>query len=272
MGQRRGVRSAGVTDKGRREQNEDALLVDDTHRLYVVADGMGGALAGDVASRMTVDTVNQVMTAPPKDVGTAVHDPSLSQQANRLLHSIQEANRKVFQSAQNHATQKGMGSTIAAVLVTDDCIVAANVGDSPIYRFRPGATEPLWVKHTIEGRQERGLEPERELDENERHTLTRALGVADDVRVDIFETPLFNGDRLLLCSDGVSDMLTPKEMREAVLGNSPHKACAHLVATAVGRGGRDNATALVVHCRKSRGLLAAPVRAVGRAVARLMGR
>ena len=272
MGQRIRVRSAGLTEKGRREANEDFILVDDTNRLYVVADGMGGARAGDVASRMAVDTVAQSMTARPEEAPTMAFDPSLSPQANRLLQSIRDANRKVFQSAQNHATQKGMGSTVAAVMITDATLVAANVGDSPIYRFRQGIVEPLWVKHSLEGRQERGREPERELSESERHTLTRALGAAETVRVDIFETPVFHGDRILLCSDGVSDMVSPEEMRDTVLGNAPEKACAYLVGQAMERGGRDNVTAVVVHCSKPRRLLTAPLRAMGGALARLAGR
>lgn len=263
------VRSAGVTEKGRREANEDALLRNDALGLYVVADGMGGAQAGAVASTMAIETLAEDM-AGGKQAGQA--DPSLSPEACRLVESIRNANRKLFQSAQNHATQKGMGTTVAAVLVTASTLVAANVGDSPIYRFRRGLVEPLWVKHTLEGRQERGLEPQRELSESERHTVTRALGVAETVRVDVFETPVFDGDRILACSDGISDMIPAEEMRDVVLGHAPLDACTRLVAMALQRGGRDNATALVLHCRRPKGLLAAPFRLVARAAMRLAKR
>ncbi|THB62919.1 MAG: serine/threonine-protein phosphatase [Desulfovibrio sp.] len=249
------IRSAGATDKGRRQTNEDAFLVDNGLRLFVVADGMGGANAGDVASGLTVDTMAQSMTGSAMEPDK---DPSLSWEAQRLKAGVLAANNAVFQSSQNNAARKGMGSTVAAVLVTDATIIAANVGDSPIYRFRGDVIEPLWVPHTLQELCKEDEERARELTEQERHMLTRALGVGGHVEVEIFETPVFTKDCLLLCSDGVSDVVSPEEMRDAALSRKPEKACADLMALALDRGGRDNVTVVIVRCKKRNSWWMAP--------------
>lgn len=248
------VASAGLSDIGRkRRSNQDAYLLDDAHGLYVVADGMGGHQAGEVAAKMVVDAMRRYITSGSSamDFMSDDHrDTSLSSQANHLLGAIHYANQQVHQASTNDPAYKGMGSTLAVVQFTDSGFVAANVGDSPIYLVHESHIEMLSVPHTLMAEQaDIGIDGSLFAPELQ-HVLTRGMGAEDKVQPDICEGPCFNGDRLVLCSDGLSGKVAPNEILEAVTHRSAPDACRFLVDTANRRGGDDNITVIVLHVQK----------------------
>lgn len=246
------IEAAGLSDVGRkRAENEDAYLIDDSHRVYVVADGMGGHLAGEVASSLVVATIRTGLVAEGR-CQTVPWDEALSPEANKLMAWIQAANQAVIQKSRQESACRGMGSTIAAVCCTDTTLIAANVGDSPIYLVRGGTIELISVTHTVAAEQA-AINPERLklLGENFKHMLSRAIGVGDQVVPDFCETQFLAGDRVILCSDGLSNAVTAQEMLKVASGHAPAEACRMLVDLANERGGDDNITVIVIHVREA---------------------
>lgn len=243
------VESAGLTDVGRkRKENEDAFCMDDPAGLYVVSDGMGGHRAGEVASRMVVEVVRDVVTGqkriPPGDEKT---EPSVSVNANLLLSAIRAANQAVFNASAGNESFNGMGATVSAVLLSDETLVAANVGDSPIYLVHNGSMERLSVPHTLEA-EHAAFNPEgkTDLDPRYRHVLTRAVGTHETVLADACEIQRFEGDIQVICSDGLSNAVAPDEILRIVQQETPAEACRQLVDLANQRGGDDNITVVVI--------------------------
>ena len=245
------IESAGITDRGKkRPANEDSLFLEDTLGLYVVADGMGGHLAGEVASRLVVETIRDYIKSCKEDAvdeNLINGDEILSKEANRLLSGIHLSNKVVHEAARGNSSYRGMGSTVAAVYFTDGTLIAANVGDSPIYLIRDGHVKLLSVPHTVLAEQS-ALNPENaaKLGMEFRHVLTRAMGTEEFVRADIFEIQCFEDDILVISSDGLSDKASPEEIRRLVDGNGSEAACRRLVDLANARGGDDNITAIVL--------------------------
>jgi PPM family protein phosphatase len=248
------IESAGITDVGRkRKGNEDSLLLDDDLKLYIVADGMGGHLAGEVASRLVVQTIHDYLKRfrlGEKVEELADSDESLSREANRLLAGIHLANSGVNRLSLNNDAYRGMGSTVSAVYFADNVLVAANVGDSPIYLIHNHGIERLSVPHTVLAEQA-VLNPQgvHLLGEEYRHMLTRAVGVAETVEPDACEVQCMKGDVLVMSSDGLSDKVSPEEILEVVADEKPDKAASTLVNMANERGGEDNITVIVVRIR-----------------------
>ena len=250
------IESAGITDVGKkRKDNEDALFVDDDLKLYVVADGMGGHQAGEVASTLVVDTIRDYYKRfdefhNPEELFD--FDETLSKEANRLLSSIHVANRGVHRVAQTNMSYHGMGSTVSAVYFTDEQLIVANVGDSPIYLVHNGNIELLSVIHNVMA-EHASIDPEGALKLNKmfKHMLTRAIGVEPTVEPDIFETPYFEGDRIIISSDGLSDKVSPEEILEIVRTQHPKKACKFLVDMANDRGGDDNITIIILNVKST---------------------
>jgi len=242
------IESAGLSDVGKkREENEDSYLVDDELQLYLVADGMGGHLAGEVASSMVVQAIRECLLAERAAEAGQEADETLSPDANRLLAGVKTANRVVVERAQQEEQCRGMGSTVSAIYYVDSTVIAANVGDSPIYLVRRGEIEPLYVPHTLVAEQA-AIDPERAkmLDERYHSVLTRAIGAASEVVPDISEMPLFPGDMIILCSDGLSNKVSPEEICAIVSENNPGESCRRLVDLANERGGDDNITVVVL--------------------------
>ena len=241
------VRAFGLSDVGRcREINQDELLVHPELGLYAVADGMGGHAAGEVASRLAIESLLATVRAeaehgPPGDPEEA---------ARRLEQALHEGNRKIYQSVLERGEWRGMGTTIVVLLALGEHAVIAHVGDSRAYRLRNGTLSRLTDDHSWVGEQVRaGL-----LDESAAHRhpmrniVTRALGNRSDVEVDVACERLSPGDTLLLCSDGLNSMLADGEI-EAQLrdhADDPEGACRALVAQANARGGEDNITVVIV--------------------------
>ena len=249
------VESAGITDIGRkRKGNEDAMLLDDELMLYVVADGMGGHRAGEVASMMVVETIRNHMkkSKDDSDAKELEHsDETLSREAKRLLSSINVANHGVHHTSHSKEIYSGMGSTVSAVYFTKETLMAANVGDSLIYLVHEGSIELLSVPHTVMDEQA-ALDPEgaKRLESKFKHMLTRAIGIEETVKTDICEIECFKGDILVISSDGLSDKVSPEEILSVVNKEQPDKACRLLVDLANERGGDDNVTIIVLKVKK----------------------
>jgi protein phosphatase len=245
------IESAGITDRGKKRQgNEDSLYLEDSLGLYVVADGMGGHLAGEVASRLVVDTMGDYIKNGHEsavNINPVNGDEMLSPEANRLLSSIHLSNKVVHEAARSNSSYRGMGSTMAAVYFTEGTLIAANVGDSPIYLIRDGNINLLSVPHTVIAEQT-ALDPENaaRLGMEFRHVLTRAMGTEESVKADIYEIQCFKDDILVISSDGLSDKASPEEIQELVSGNGSGTACQRLIDLANDRGGDDNITAIVL--------------------------
>jgi serine/threonine protein phosphatase PrpC len=251
------VESAGITDVGRkRKGNEDAFLLDDDLKLYVVADGMGGHQAGEVASTLVVETIRDYMKRFEKDRDVdapADYNEIFSKEANQLLSCIHIANRGVHQASYSNEMYHGMGTTVSAVYFTDETLMAANVGDSPIYLVHDGSIELLSVPHTVMAEQA-ALDPDGAewLGGRFRHMLTRAVGIEETVKPDICEIQCFKGDILVISSDGLSDKVSPEEILGVVNKEQPDRACRSLVDLANERGGDDNVTVIVLNIKRVR--------------------
>ncbi|MCE5243805.1 MAG: protein phosphatase 2C domain-containing protein [Syntrophobacteraceae bacterium] len=250
------VAAAGLSDVGkRRKGNEDSLLLDGELLLYIVADGMGGHRAGEVASRLTVDTVRDCVKRCRN--GPSVDDPNepdakSSKEGNHLLSSIHLANREVKRLSESKESCRGMGSTVSAVYLAGDTLIAANVGDSPIYLVRDGGIRELSVPHTVLAEQE-VLYPGKShlLGEMYRHMLTRAIGTHETVQPNICELLCLRNDTVVICSDGLSDAVSSDEILKVVSRKNPEKACRVLVDMANARGGEDNVTVVVIKIGKT---------------------
>ena len=250
------IRASGITDVGlKREENEDSFSLDDDLGLYVVADGMGGHLAGEVASRIAVDLVNKSFRkwkeSETSDLDLYGYtDPSLTDPGNHILSSIRLANRVVFEMATENNEFHGMGTTIVALVVIPELIIAANVGDSRIYLVRNGQIERLSKDHTVVAEQvEMGIMTEEEAQNSPlSHILTRNLGSNKEVRAEVFEIEPAPNDRYILCSDGVSDLILDEEIRKIVeCGDGPETLCRSFIDEVLKRGGHDNATVVSVY-------------------------
>ena len=245
------MRSFGRTDVGRhRKANEDAFFRDDEIGLYVVADGMGGHAAGEVASTEAVDTVYGLVKRGLNTLG----DPSeplteaRARAACRIIEgAIQAATYMVFAIAELERDKSGMGTTISAALAVGGSFVLGQVGDSRIYQIHAGQATQVTEDHTLIAWQiKQGLiSPEDAKKSPHRNVITRAVGNRDYVEVDTSVVTISAGDRLLLCSDGLHGYLKPEEIPPvAELGGSA--AIDRFIDIALERGGRDNITAVLV--------------------------
>lgn len=235
--------SAAITDRGRlRPQNEDAYIARPDLGLFVVADGMGGHAAGEVASAMAVETVARDLSAPP----------ATAQDAERaLVASLGAANRAILERAAREPEKTGMGTTLTALLLLPQTgtSVIAHVGDSRAYRLRDGGLEQLTRDHTwVQEQVDAGLlSPAQAHHHPYSSVLTRVIGVYTDVEVDTRRDRARAGDLLLLCSDGLTGMVDDDELRTLLARDLPlHELAAQLVEAANLRGGLDNITAVLV--------------------------
>jgi protein phosphatase len=228
-----------VTDIGQvRERNEDSFLVDPP--LYAVADGMGGHRGGEVASELALETVEALANAGE----------------GGLADQVREANRAVFERSMSDRTVSGMGTTLTAVAVDDAGAHLAHVGDSRAYLLRAGALRQLTEDHTLVNRMVKAgeISPQEAEVHPHRNVVTRALGTEPDVEVDEEDVPLLGGDRLLLCSDGLTNMVTTDQIQAILEANpSAQDAAARLVRAANRAGGVDNITVIVVDAHEEEG-------------------
>lgn len=244
---------AGTHVGMRREANEDAFLLDDVLGLWVVADGMGGQAAGEIASQQAVETVHEMVRTALNGVPKAgnhgqLPPPVHSKNLSRVLESaVQGATYMVFGLAEQDRTKTGMGTTLSAMMKTPAGAILAQVGDSRIYRVRGGTAEQLTEDHTLINWQlQNGLITlEEAKTSRQRNVITRAVGNKDYVQVDILEADVQPGDVYLLCSDGLHGYLRLDEIPE-IVARGGDEAVAAFIALANDRGGKDNITVALV--------------------------
>jgi protein phosphatase len=247
-------RHSALTDIGRRRKgNEDSHRANPEHKLFVVADGMGGHAAGEVASRVAVEAVEEfvILTAGDQEITWPFGlDDTLSYEGNRLKNAIRHANRKVLQTMKQRSDYEGMATTVVAVLMDGDTANLAHVGDSRIYLYRAAALTQLTSDHSWVNEQLQNgiISADQARGHPLRNVVTRALGGREDMQVDVQVQPMRPGDLLLLCSDGLTTMV-PDDDIARVLGEAEgdeERAATGLVSEANARGGEDNITVLLI--------------------------
>ncbi len=251
------IASGGVTDLGRvRSNNEDSYKIVEPLNLYVLSDGMGGEAHGEIASAMAVETVVQHcldLEANPAAAVIGAVQPNWSSFTKRLSTAVHLANRNIFKSAEENPDQHGMGATLTAVWINGTKLSVAHIGDSRAYLLRGGTLLQLTRDHSLVAEQvRRGILTSAEAEESDMQSvLLRALGAQAEIEVDAEEHTLFPRDVLLLCSDGLTRMVTEPEIAGTLQVESDlTRAAESLVAMANERGGPDNITVVIVRLEK----------------------
>jgi serine/threonine protein phosphatase PrpC len=245
--------SSGLSDVGRlRTNNEDSFRIVEPLNLFILSDGMGGEAHGEVASAMAVDVINKYCESEKEDSGATVLEETstnLSSRTHRLKNAVNQANFQIYQAAQKNPEQRGMGATITALWLKDTLLSIAHVGDSRAYLLRSGNLQQLTNDHSLVAEQvRRGLITPQQAEESEMQSvLLRALGAHPDVEIDTDEVEIIPRDVLLLCSDGLTRMVTEPEIAGALQAETvPSAAAERLIALANENGGIDNVTVIVV--------------------------
>jgi len=246
-------RSAARTDVGmKREHNEDSFLVNEDLGLYVVCDGMGGHAGGETASRLAVQTIEkELMSAKLR-----VDDPFAAQTglpesplAGALREAVEGACAAVFRTSRANPDLAGMGTTCISLLVHGDHAIVGHVGDSRAYLIRDGQVWQLSEDHSLVNEQVRaGLLTEEEAKHSRlKNIITRSVGFEEDVLVDVVGVETRSGDKFLLCSDGLSNLIDTDEIRDALVRTDLTQVPDLLIQLANSRGGDDNITVVAVH-------------------------
>ncbi len=248
------------TDTGRaRDNNEDSVAIDEETRVVVLADGMGGYNAGEVASGMATTYIKFELSRWLTEVGAVAR----SREVRRALEiCVDSANLAIFNAANSNAQYAGMGTTLVVAVFRDDALVLGHIGDSRCYRLRAGMLEQITRDHSLLQEQlDAGLiTPEQAEHSNIKNLVTRALGVEALVLTEVNEHAVEPGDVYLLCSDGLSDMVSDATIAKIMATEtSLERQAAALVDAANDHGGRDNISVLMVELNKGsekRGLIA----------------
>lgn len=233
------MKAFGITDIGlQRQRNEDAYLIDQDRNLFLVCDGMGGHKGGDVASRMAIDTVSRHFI---------YHN--WSEVPRALQKAIEMANQVIWDTGRHNDGVKEMGTTITAAVVSTEEIVVAHVGDSSLFIIRDNKIIKITKDHTLaEQMFKDGLLKAEEMRYNAfNHVLTRALGAESKVKIDLYRDQVQAGDWILLCSDGLTNLLENHEILELLsIQHEPQQAARDLISMALNRGGHDNITIVLL--------------------------
>jgi protein phosphatase len=246
-------RSAARTDVGmKREHNEDSFLVNEDLGLFVVCDGMGGHAGGETASRLAVQTIEKELisaklrTDDPFSVQVPLAESPL---AGALREAVEGACAAVFRSSRANPELAGMGTTCITLLVHGDHALLGHVGDSRAYLVRDGEVFQLSEDHSLVNEQVRaGLLTEEEARHSRlKNIITRSVGFEEDVLVDVLGVETRAGDRFLLCSDGLSNLVETDEIRDALAQDDLAQVPELLIQLANSRGGDDNITVVLVH-------------------------
>jgi protein phosphatase len=240
---------AGETNVGmKRTHNEDSFDLLEDEKLYLVADGMGGHASGEVASKLAIETLREFFLSTAQDPEATwpyKMDKSRGYEENRLITGIKLANLRIHESQQREPKLRGMGTTMAAILVIDEGVLVAHVGDSRVYRLRAGTLEQLTEDHSLlnDYIKMKRLSEEEIANFPHKNVIVRALGMKDTVKVDTrLDTPQV-GDIYLLCSDGLSGPVTDAEIAEIASSSPDLKVvAAKLIERANANGGPDNIT------------------------------
>ena len=243
-----------ISDVGKkRKGNEDSLFLNPEQKLFVVADGMGGHAAGEVASKVAVDSINEFvcLTGGDEEITWPFGlDENISYDGNRLKTAIRHANRRVLEATKDKSEYEGMATTVAAVLVDGDVANIGHVGDSRIYLFSEAkftqlTTDHSWINEQI---QSGVISADQARSHPLRNVVTRALGGKSDLAVDMQTRRMKPGDVLLICSDGLTSMVPDEEIARVLeqAGGDVVKGAQDLVAEANAHGGEDNITVVLL--------------------------
>ena len=246
--------AAGLSDVGlQREHNEDSFVVLKEYDLFVVADGMGGHRAGDVASKLATETISEFFKSTANDdVTWPFHfDTNLSEEENRLLTGIRVANRQIFERSTRSREFHGMGTTVVGAMFSPrkKRMYIGHVGDSRCYRVRKGNIQLMTRDHSLINDYLLAMPDlsEEQRSELPKNVITRALGMQDQVVVDLQHDSPEDGDVYVLCSDGLSGMIVDEEIQRIITGaNNIGEACRKLIEKANEHGGEDNITAVLI--------------------------
>jgi len=247
------LQSASLTDPGRvRDHNEDCIESRPDIGLYVLADGMGGYNAGEVASGMATSLISDGLqeTWNPRESERLGRDQAKADTERLIAEQIARANNAIFTTSQNNPECAGMGTTLVVTLFFDNFMTVAHIGDSRLYRLRGDAMEQITRDHSLLQEQlDSGLiTPEEAKLSQNKNLVTRALGIDPTVEpeIHVYETQV--GDSYLLCSDGLSDMVEDEEIRLTLitLRSNPNLTVQQLVQAANDNGGRDNISAVLI--------------------------
>ncbi len=253
MAARARVLAAGNTHVGmKRSHNEDNFAVIEEDHLYVVADGMGGHASGEVASQMAIDTLREFFRATSQDPEATwpyKMDKSRGYEENRLITSIKLANLRIYEAAQRDPKLRGMGTTFVGMLIVDDGVLVAHVGDSRLYRMREGKLHQLTEDHSLlnDYIKMKRLTPEEIENFPHKNVIVRALGMKETVKVDTSLDRPQAGDIYVLCSDGLCGPATDQEIEDIVAGHERdlQKTADALIDRANNNGGPDNVTVVL---------------------------
>jgi len=235
------LRSCAISDVGRkRQKNEDSYLINDELQLFIVADGMGGHAGGEYASRIAITTIEERFKTATED--------SLGKPETLIAGAIQEAGNHIVNKAEEDRALRGMGTTVVALHIAEKKAYLGHVGDSRAYLFRDGVLEQLTEDHSLVNEQVKsGLISEEEAKTHQfKNIITRSLGVTPEVEVDTITKKLKAGDAVLLCSDGLSNLLEMAEMEKELRDRETVLAAKFMVDLANKRGGDDNITLVLV--------------------------
>ena len=246
------LQCVGMTDTGRvREHNEDTIAWDSNIGLLVLADGMGGYNAGEVASGIAVKTIVNLVREAVEHEDLTIADPvtGMSRVAIILRDAITRANKIIFQTARTQPNCEGMGTTVVGALFYNNRVTIAHVGDSRMYRLRGAGFEQVTLDHSLlQELVDRGFySPEEAQRAANKNYVTRALGVEAAVEVEIQEHPAQRGDIYVVCSDGLSDMVEDDDIQLTIntFGANLDTVAKHLVQLANDNGGKDNISVLL---------------------------
>ena len=223
-----------------RKNNEDFYFVNESKKLYILADGMGGHLAGERASKMATDII-------ASDFEKSKEIESIEDPIEILSSSIRDANREIFKSSEENEDYRGMGTTVSAGVILGDVLVYSNVGDSRIYKINRDmeqiTIDDSFVNYLIEigeiTEEEAKVHPKK-------NVLTKAMGTTADLDVSVNTLKMEKGDIFLFCSDGLTNMVSDEEIFKVIKENSPEDARDKLIALALENGGMDNITFILV--------------------------
>lgn len=247
------IEHAALSDiGGKRQTNQDRHLVNPTSQLYLVADGMGGHAGGEVASQITVDTINDfvALTFESDEMTWPFgYNVQVPHEHNALRTAVMLANLMVCKASEEMTQYSGMGSTVVGVWMRSDKAFCFHVGDSRLYLLRGNQLQQLTEDHSLVQEQIKGGIITAQQAENHtwRHVVTRAIGSRERYPIEVQEQRLEAKDQLLLCTDGLSDMLKPEKIREILVSERDlHSAGRKLIEAANEAGGEDNITVLLL--------------------------
>lgn len=241
------MRFAAGTDIGLiRDTNEDYYRIIHESSLdayaFIIADGMGGHSCGEIASRMAVDYISDFVEQSGSRLFSCL---SIGEEIRRLL---MEANINVFEASLSNPEASGMGTTLTMAVIAGGKVTVAHVGDSRFYMARDGSLQQITEDHSfIRELIKKGTLTVEEAESHPRkHVITRAIGSSRDLEVDILDFEAEKGDVFLLCTDGLTNMISEDEIYNVIIDNDPERACTELIEAAKSKGGEDNITVIVI--------------------------